>query len=464
MSPVFNRHSLRFSLFLVASDIVLVALSLRLAVLARTVVPVGRTAPTYEVPFVVNIITVVLFSVIYIAYGLYDARRTRSLTMEFQHIVTHTFLAWFTLAGIMYFSFRDVSRLLMIYFLVSTLVLIATYRAMLRVVSRRTRGRSFDARGVIIIGSGTLAKDAQRALAEHSWSGVFLVDEMSSGQITNIPAFIENLTGRMETDRVSDIIITEDTADEHITALIKALHKLSLDIHLIPDLRDLIFLNAGTTTLDTLPLITLKSPTLDPFQRLVKRTFDVLASAAMILMTAPLMLIVGLAVFLSEPGSPIFFIQERVGEHMKPLHVIKFRTMTHNAAEKHAKQNAGKTLDQVQHKMLAASDVTPLGRFLRRTALDELPQLFNVLMGDMSLVGPRPEIPWLVEKYESWQIKRFEVPQGLTGWWQVTRAHDSLMHLNTDADLYYIQNYSLWLDIRILLMTVPAVLRGRGAY
>jgi len=108
--------------------------------------------------------------------------------------------------------------------------------------------------------------------------------------------------------------------------------------------------------------------------------------------------------------------------------------------------------------------ITRVGRFMRRTSLDELPQLFNVLMGDMSLVGPRPELPWLVERYEPWQRKRFAVPQGITGWWQVNGRSDKPMHLSTEDDLYYIQNYSILLDIIILWKTLTAVLKRRGAF
>lgn len=119
---------------------------------------------------------------------------------------------------------------------------------------------------------------------------------------------------------------------------------------------------------------------------------------------------------------------------------------------------------EVIHKQKDDPRVTPLGRFLRRTSLDELPQLYNVLRGDMSLVGPRPEMPWLVDTYEPWQRKRFEVPQGITGWWQINGRSDRPMHLNTDEDLFYIRNYSLLLDLFILWKTVGVALRGRGAY
>jgi lipopolysaccharide/colanic/teichoic acid biosynthesis glycosyltransferase len=108
--------------------------------------------------------------------------------------------------------------------------------------------------------------------------------------------------------------------------------------------------------------------------------------------------------------------------------------------------------------------VTRIGRLIRRTSIDELPQLLNVLNGDMSLVGPRPELPWLVEEYEPWQRKRFAVPQGITGWWQINGRSDNPMHKHTEQDLYYIQHYSWWLDILILWRTVSVVLRGKGAY
>jgi lipopolysaccharide/colanic/teichoic acid biosynthesis glycosyltransferase len=121
----------------------------------------------------------------------------------------------------------------------------------------------------------------------------------------------------------------------------------------------------------------------------------------------------------------------------------------------------GKTV----YKLANDPRITRVGKFLRHTSIDELPQLINVLRGEMSLVGPRPELPWLVAKYEPWQRKRLAVPQGMTGWWQVNgRIKDPMQHLYTEQDLYYIQHYSLWLDIQILWRTITVVLRGKGAY
>jgi exopolysaccharide biosynthesis polyprenyl glycosylphosphotransferase len=198
-------------------------------------------------------------------------------------------------------------------------------------------------------------------------------------------------------------------------------------------------------------------------ERLAKRAMDILLAGIALFLAAPMMLLVAIAIKLESRG-PVLFKQRRVGEGGRLFYIYKFRSMVVNAeALQHTVNQTtvdGKTL----HKHKNDSRVTRVGQIIRKTSLDELPQLLNIIKGDMSLVGPRPELPWLVEQYETWQRERFVVPQGLTGWWQVTGRSDKPCHLSTEDDIYYVEHYSLWLDIKIMAMTIPALLKGKGAF
>lgn len=198
-------------------------------------------------------------------------------------------------------------------------------------------------------------------------------------------------------------------------------------------------------------------------QRLVKRAFDLVVAALLALAALPVMLAIAIAIKLDSPG-PVLFLQQRVGEGGRLFTMYKFRSMVKDAEERQAEVNVRDERGRLIHKRPGDPRVTRLGRWLRRSSLDELPQLFNVLKGDMSLVGPRPEMPWIVAQYAPRQYRRFAVPQGLTGWWQVSGRANKVMHLNTEDDLYYIDNYSLWLDIVILCKTLWVVLQRKGAH
>jgi len=188
----------------------------------------------------------------------------------------------------------------------------------------------------------------------------------------------------------------------------------------------------------------------------------VVAALLLVALILPMTLI-ALVIRLGSPG-PALFRQKRVGENGALFDMLKFRTMRADAEAAQDQVNVQTADGKILHKRAGDPRVTRIGRFLRRYSLDELPQLWHVLVGEMSLVGPRPELPWLVDRYDSWQRKRFSVPQGITGWWQINGRSDKPMHLSTEDDLYYVYHYSLWLDIRILLMTPLVVIRGTGAF
>jgi exopolysaccharide biosynthesis polyprenyl glycosylphosphotransferase len=198
-------------------------------------------------------------------------------------------------------------------------------------------------------------------------------------------------------------------------------------------------------------------------ERVGKRLMDILLAGFALLLAAPVMLMVAVMIKLESPG-PVLFKQRRVGQGGKLFHIYKFRSMVVNAEALQSTVNKTTADGKTLHKHKDDSRVTRIGKIIRKTSLDELPQLFNILLGDMSIVGPRPELPWLVEQYETWQRERFLVPQGLTGWWQVTGRSEKPCHLSTEDDLHYIHHYSLWLDIKIILMTIPAMLKGKGAF
>ena len=196
---------------------------------------------------------------------------------------------------------------------------------------------------------------------------------------------------------------------------------------------------------------------------MAKRVFDILIVVFVLPLALPLMAVSALMVYL-EDGSPIIFRQTRVGRNGRLFEIYKFRTMIKNADQLRIQVEKRDSLGRLLYKSKDDPRVTRVGRVLRRFSLDELPQLFNVLSGTMSLVGPRPEVPSLVEKYEPWQYQRFSVLPGITGWWQINGRSDKPMHLHTEEDLHYIQNSSLWLDLQIIVRTVWVVIVGKGAY
>ncbi|MEK7787092.1 MAG: sugar transferase, partial [Chloroflexota bacterium] len=195
----------------------------------------------------------------------------------------------------------------------------------------------------------------------------------------------------------------------------------------------------------------------------VKRLMDVIITVVGLIFLLPLMTAAAILIKLDSPG-PIFFRQKRVGQHGKPFEVFKFRSMTQNAEEEMAALAERNEATGPLFKIKDDPRRTRLGRFLRRTSIDELPQLFNVLRGEMSIVGPRPALPEEVEKYEPWQRQRLEVPQGITGLPQVSGRSDLTFDEMCLLDVYYIENWSLALDVTIMLRTIPQVLFGNGAY
>jgi exopolysaccharide biosynthesis polyprenyl glycosylphosphotransferase len=324
----------------------------------------------------------------------------------------------------------------------------------------------------LIVGAGPLGEKVARVVLDHSRWGYdlagFLDDDPTKirtyvagaevlGRLADLRRFVED----RHVDEVW--IALPARAYEAVSHVVGEVERLPVRVKIIPDYFSLALVQAKPEIMAGVSIIGLREPVIEGFPRLLKRGFDLLVACVLLVLAAPFLGLIALLIKLDSHG-PAIFRQERAGENGRPFGMLKFRTMVPDA-EAHDHEFM-ETTDEglVVHKHKDDPRVTRVGRFLRRFSLDELPQLINVVRGEMSLVGPRPELPWLVDRYDAWQRRRFAVPQGLTGWWQINGRSDKPMHLNTDDDLYYVYNYSLWLDIQILLRTPFAVLVGRGAF
>jgi exopolysaccharide biosynthesis polyprenyl glycosylphosphotransferase len=259
------------------------------------------------------------------------------------------------------------------------------------------------------------------------------------------------------------VISPAHAENEHIAKAINYLSTLPVKIHVVSKQSQLQSYRPLVRQFEGLVFLTLRHPVQTFYQRMAKRALDLIAASIMLLLILPVMGAIAIAIRLDSEG-PILFKQQRIGEKGRPFAMLKFRSMVVNAEALRAHVIEQDSNGNIIHKKPNDPRVTRIGSILRRTSLDELPQLFNVLKGDMSLVGPRPEMPWLVKDYQPWQRQRFTVPQGSTGWWQVTGRSEKPMHLSTDDDLFYINHYSFWLDLKILLLTIPALVNGKGAF
>ncbi len=390
-----------------------------------------------------------------------------SLVEAIGRLVAAVVLASLTFAGLLYLSFRDVSRLQFLYFAAGDLVALLVLHLIMRVYSHFNSDHGW-LRRVLVVGGGLAGQQLAREFARRPWGGVRVVGCTSDQPLAHddLPVLgpIEATARIVAEHQIDEVIFTTPPdQQDHVVRISLELQRHPVMLHMVPSVLDLAFARTPVETVGGIPLISLRESALTESQRMLKRLFDLVGSALLLLLFSPLLLLIAVAIKLESPG-PVFFCQERIGEHGRRFKMIKFRSM-YQDAEQHWQEVAQRDEHgRLLHKRDNDPRVTPLGRKLRRSSLDELPQLLNVLRGQMSLVGPRPEMPNMVAEYEPWQWQRFRIPAGMTGWWQVNGRSGKPMHFHTADDLYYIQNYSFWLDLKILWMTIPSVLKGQGAF
>jgi len=460
------------TLIAIASDLALTFGALAIASEIRPLLPLGQrlTPAGSELSLGVYVLVAVIWLGVFLQLGMYS-RRWSTKRESTAALTFAVFTALLILAGALYFTYRQVSRLQFVYFGALDWGLLVAVRAARRWLRNR-RAATLRWR-VLVVGAGDLAgaliakmlADSSRitvlgVIAENA--GVIRSDAASRG--ISLLGGLNDLVRIAEQHHPDEIIFAPDDRDRaQWLEAISRLEETHVQISLVPDALQLAWFTTRLETVGGIPLLRLRESPLDGALRVVKRLMDIGLSAVLLVLSIPIGAAIALLVRLDSSG-PVIIRQTRVGEGMRPFGMFKFRTM-YAGEETRVPANGRAARDEdIPTKTPADPRVTRLGRVLRRYSLDELPQLLNVLRGDMSLVGPRPELPWLVDRYAPWQRRRFAVPPGMTGWWQISGRSERPMHLNVEDDLYYIRNYSLWLDFVILLRTIPVVLGGRGAY
>jgi exopolysaccharide biosynthesis polyprenyl glycosylphosphotransferase len=468
-----RRFSTNFAVFSIAFDLVVVAFSLWGVNQLRPVLNALPFAKAIEapppIPIQMYIIFPVVWVVIMLAFSVYDGQKNIRIVDEFANLTLASLLAGVTLAGILYLTFRETSRVTFLVFFVTAYILLVSWRVGVRLLYRRRNEQEGLNTRVLIVGAGPVGRDIESRIKEYSHLDIalcgFLDDDVRKREgRPEILGSLDEIRGKVQSARATDVVIALPTrAFEKVNNLVKELEDLPVHVWIVPDYFSLSLHHTEMNDFLGIPMLDLRAAALTEFQRMVKRIFDLVITTGILIFALPVMGIVVLLIWLTD-GKPILFTQQRVGENGKLFKIYKFRTMVRNAEALQKQVETVDTQGELIHKKKDDPRITPLGRYLRRLSLDELPQLFNVMRGSMSLVGPRPELPYLVELYQPWQRKRFSVPQGITGWWQIHGRSDKPMHLHTEDDLYYIQNYSIWLDVQILVQTVWIILRGKGAY
>ncbi|MBV8545816.1 MAG: undecaprenyl-phosphate glucose phosphotransferase [Acidobacteria bacterium] len=432
------------------------------------IIPVTKGQQEVETYLQLLPIVTIVFPLAFAVQGLYRIRPTRSKTEEWLSVAIGSIVATVVFSGVLLWirpGRRDVlySRATLGIFLICAIIFVILGRAIVRAVVERGHrgGKRLDR--VLIAGSGELARAVVERVNGHRELGFLIVGYLKNGEASKLDGLeclgtidqAEQVIAEQNIDHV--FVALPHASSEAMMALLDRLVRSVVAIHVVPDLLQFMVLRSRVEDLDGLPTINLSETPLEGWSRFLKRGFDLIVATAALIVFSPVMVVVAIAIKLGDRG-PIFYRQERMGLDGKPFEIVKFRSMRVGAE----KDTGAKWAEKNDPRR------TRVGRFIRETSLDELPQLFNVLLGDMSVVGPRPERPQFVEQFRAefpHYMLRHKVRAGITGWAQVHgwRGNTS-MRMRIEHDLYYIENWSLMLDLKILFMTVIHGLRHENAY
>ncbi|HYV64896.1 MAG TPA: undecaprenyl-phosphate glucose phosphotransferase [Myxococcales bacterium] len=466
---MFKRHHQVFTALRVLLDVAMVAAAFAGAYAIRFGSP--RTFPYPELPplretLTVGALAVVLWPLVLRGVGLYRPQRQKSALDEVFGVFKATVVGGLLLVAATYFV-REArySRGALLIFTVLVFVGVGAMRFLFKEVLQALRRRGHNLRYVLVLGAGRLARQALEQIEAHRELGFRPVGclsltrarvgtQVNGAEVIGTLRDLRTVLGRQQVDQV--LVALPSRSFHRLPRIMEICADTTVDVKLVPDVYQYATLFGGLEEFGGLPIVNLQSVGVLGINAVAKRAFDVILSALFLAVLSPLMLLVALLVKLTSRG-PVLYRQERVGLDGKPFPMLKFRTMRDGAEP-----------DGPRFAEPSDPRVTRFGAFLRRTSIDELPQLFNVLAGDMSLVGPRPERPIFIDKFRR-HIPRYQlrhmVKSGMTGWAQIhgLRGQTSI-EKRVEYDLYYIEHWSLLLDLRILARTLAGGFLSRNAY
>jgi Undecaprenyl-phosphate glucose phosphotransferase len=454
-----HRYSEVFRTILIVLDLALVAGAWVAAYYLRFYMgfPTPRGIPPFlQYALVLPLILPVWFSLLR-SRGLYEPQRTGSPLREIGGVIGATSMGVMVLVALSFFiRGYFYSRLAIGLFSVVSAGSIISARWALRATLRRLRRKGYNLRYVLVVGAGDLAREVIERLHAHPEAGLRVVGALAGNaaadgrRVAGVPVLgdytaIKEVLGRRQVDQV--VLALPRDEGHTLEKVLGELDEEYVSVRMVPDLLHILTLRSSVEDLDGLPTINLRDTPLVGWAAVQKRAVDVAITLPVMVVLAPLLAVLALAVRISS-GSPVFYRQQRMGLDGHVFEMIKFRTMRDDAE---AETGPVWTAEDDPRR-------TRVGSFLRASNLDELPQIWNVLKGDMSVVGPRPERPVFIERFKRevpGYMLRHKVKAGLTGWAQVHGWRgDTSLHERIEHDIYYIQNWSLGLDLRILLMSL----------
>ena len=462
----------------IAIDVVLINLGFVLAywiryqfqwplpVAAENYIPFGAYVP-------MEVILTTLLIVGYAFQKVYVYRRGRSWLDETQALLNGTATGVMSMVVITYFlPDLSYSRTLFPISAMTIFALLTLSRIVRSTVLKQLRKKGIGIRRILIVGAGELGRTVMRTIAAHPELGYqvagFVDDDPVKGQadLGRMKALgsVDNIPHSILTLGIDMVIITLPWMyHRKILRIVSQCERHNVQVYIVPDLLQTAIRQVDIEHLGEVPMLGVREEAISRGWRLVKRIADITIALAVLVFGAPLWLLVAALIKLDSPGV-VIFAQTRLGEKEEPFEFFKFRTMSRDAEAEKEKLIEASNGDRRLFKMRDDPRVTRVGRILRRFSIDEVPQFYNVLRGDMSIVGPRPPLPSEVDLYLEWHRHRLDVPAGITGLPQVSGRSDLSFEEVALLDIWYAENWTFLLDLEIMLKTMGVVILGRGAY